>query len=191
MYRCFIILLFVCCTPKNITIPQRGEAIVVSPSEIWSGVTNKHSRWTGYQFTVDSAAYKFWRDLDYDFPPVYGEKFIVIYDSLHPGWWTFDDHQCGPFFYPYEDVDTTIGYVYYSTMVARKTVRMFWYMYHVKDSSFKKMVYCSDTSLHKNVKQGKEFPVIYDPDNKGRAKMLFEPAGYSRLLPKTRDTLRR
>ena len=181
---CFWVIAALACTPKTITVPKLAEATVIVPSDMWSGVTaNRHTKKTGYQFTVDSVRYKFWGDLDYDITPVYGEKFVITYDSLHPGWWEFDEHQCGPFFYPDEKVDTTMGWVYYSTLVANKKVKMFWYMYHVKDSSFRKHVYCSEAALHKDVVQGAKFPVIYDPNNRGRAKMLFEPAGTTRKLP--------
>lgn len=183
------LLLVFSCVDKRIVTPQLAEAEVIESKDVWKGLlTNRASLHTRYQFEVDSQVFKFYDDLEYSkLAPVVGEKYIIIHDSLHPGWWEFDENQCGPFFYPDEAVDTTIGTIYLSKMVSNKKVKMFWYFYNVKDSFFNKIVYCSDAALHANVEQGKQFKVIYDPTNKGRAKMLFEPNNYLKVLPKKKD----
>jgi hypothetical protein len=177
------------CVDKRIVTPKLAEARVIEPMDIWSDLlSNRHTLHTRYQFVVDSHVFKFYGDLDYSkLAPVIGEKFVIVYDSLHPGLWEFDEHQCGPFFYPDEHVDTVVGTIYLSKMVANKKIKMFWYFYNVKDSFFNKMVYCSEAALHDNVDNGKQFPVIYDPKNKGRAKMLFEPGNFIRALPKRKN----
>lgn len=182
-----VFILIIGCISKKITKPILTEAVVTVSSHVFHSFGTNGS-WLAAQYKFNACnnkTYTFYRDITGQIlHPVVGDKYIIVYDSLNPGWWEFDESQCGPFFYPNEKVDTTIGHVYlvdYYGKNPRKII--FQYLYNVKDSFFRKRVDCSDTSLYRNIAQGKKFPVIYDPNNKGRAKMLFEPPGKKKVIP--------
>ncbi len=160
---------------KVVKNPVTTEAIVTLPlyENSWD-----LDIWTEYAYKDhnDSIHYFSTRITSIHIDVVKGERFMITYDSLNPADIKFDETQCGPFFHPYEQVDTTVGKIilakYYGT---EKKWIDFVYTYQAKDSVFQKRVKCSDTSTFANIVTGRQHKVIYDPRNKGRAKMLFEP----------------
>ena len=189
-YTTILSMLCFACASKDITHPMLAEAVLIVPEIDYDDIitwaeVDSHNEFVFKDHT--GRIHFFGSDADYgDYVP--GEKYILIYDREHPGWWEFDKDQCGPFFYPDESVDTTIGKIVWSrTYKSTPGEIEFAYSYKVGDSSFKKYVSCSDPAKYKPISKGKEFKVIYSPHNKLRAKMLFEPEGYVRELPK-RDT---
>lgn len=159
---------------KTINNPVKTEAIVSLP------LYKSYEIWTEYVYKDfnDSVHYFSTKITSINIDVVKGEKYIVIYDSLNPSEIKFDETQCGPFFNYNEAVDTTLGKIILAKFYGKEKKWIdFIYQYQAKDSVFQKRVKCSDTSTFSNIASGKEYKVIYDPNNKGRGKMLFEPSG--------------